>query len=154
MTKFKSKKIIQIIIIMVLLLLCAYPTFLVYETNTYKKYAGEELYWKNSDEIILIYKNNIIDMSSYDNSSLITRLQYKQRKLCFDNIEDSKKHITVSVPNKITIKISPKDNNSVFLDFDMEKGLNRNYILQDINFEEFLRIFYEITKNNLFSATA
>lgn len=151
MTKFKSKKNIIIIIVVVgFLLLCAYPAFAIYEETTYEKYAGEQIYYEMNPQILVSYKNEVINMAEYNNSAIVAHFQYLERNLYFDDIENSQNKITITVPNKIVLTVFSKDNNSIFLEFDMEKGIDRNYILNDLNFNEFVDILYEITGNDIF----
>ena len=154
MAKFKSKKtIITIITIVSLLLLCAYPAFRFYEKATYKKYAGKEIYYEMNPQILVNYKNEVINMAEYNNSAICAHFQYLPRELYFDDIADSQNKITITVPNKIDLIISPKDDISIFLEFDMEKGIDRKYILNGLNFNGFLDILYETTRNEVFIVT-
>lgn len=151
MTKFKSKKtIITIIIIVGLLLLCAYPAFTIYEKITYEKYAGEEIYYKMNHQILVNYKNEVINMSEYNNSDMYAHFQCLERDLYFGDIPDSQNKITITVPNKIVLNVSPKDDSNIFLEFDMETGIDRKYILKDLNFNSFLDILYKITNHDIF----
>lgn len=151
MAKFKSKKtIITIITIVSLLLLCAYPAFRFYEKATYKKYAGKEIYYEMNPQILVNYKNEVINMAEYNNSAICAHFQYLPRELYFDDIADSQNKITITVPNKIDLIISPKDDSSIFLEFDMEKGIDRKYVLDRLNFNGLLDILYEITGNDIF----
>lgn len=151
MAKFKSKKtIITIIIIVGLLLLCAYPAFAIYEETTYEKYAGEQIYYEMNPQILVSYKNEVINMAEYDNSAIVAHFQCLPRKLYFDYIADSQNKITITVPNKIDLIISPKDASSIFLEFDMKKGIDRKYVLDRLNFNGLLDILYEITGNDIF----
>ena len=152
MSKFIIKINIIIIIstIVGLLLLCAYPTFRFYESTTYEKYAGEQIYYEMNPQILVTYKNEVINMAEYNNSSIVAHFQCLPRKLYFDYIADSKNKIIITVPNKIDLIISPKDDSSIFLEFDMEKGIDRKYVLNRLNFNGLLDILYEITGNDIF----
>lgn len=155
MAKFKSKKTIITIITIVslLLLLCAYPAFRFYEKTTYEKYAGEQIYYEMNPQILVNYKNEVINMAEYNNSAICAHFQCLPRKLYFDYIADFKNKIIITVPNKIDLIISPKDDSSIFLEFDMEKGIDRKYILNGLNFNGFLDILYETTRNEVFIVT-
>lgn len=154
MAKFKSKKtIITIIIIVGLLLLCAYPAFAIYEKITYEKYAGELIYYKMNQQILVNYKNEVINMAEYNNSDIYAHFQCLERNVYFGDIAYSRDQISITVPNKISLIIFPKDNNSIFLKFDMEKGIDRKYILNGLNFNGFLDVLYETTRNEVFLVT-
>ena len=101
-------------------------------------------------QILVSYKNEVINMAEYNNSAIVAHFQCLERNLYFDDIENSQNKITITVPNKIVLTVFSKDNNSIFLEFDMEKGIDRNYILNDLNFNEFVDILYEITGNDIF----
>ncbi len=154
MTKFKSKKrIITLIVILILLLLCVYTAFSIYEKASYEKYAGKEIYYKTNHQIFLTYKNETINLSVYNNSNLYAHFQCLERFLYFDDLPYSQNEIKISVPKKIDLIICCKDDNSIFLKFDVERGIDRNYILNDLNFNELLDILYEITGNDIFTNT-
>jgi len=152
MAYLKSKKLFTLLIIVLALILAyVYFIFPAYEKSTYERYAGKEIYHGMNDEIFLSYKNETINMSELNNSDIYAYLQCLERELYLNDIMSSH-FITITVPNKITLKIFPKDDDSVFLEFDMKSGWDRNYIINGENFNGYLEILYKITGNRIFEA--
>lgn len=149
--KVKNKKMIVAgVAVCTVLLACSFPAFLIYENVTYKKYAGKEIYSNKNHELILTYHNKDIDLSSYDTSALVTQLQYRHRQLYFGDIHsDKNERIRLTSP-EITITLFPKDDKSVALEFDMQRGIDRTYTLTDVNFNQLLDVCYKITGDDIF----
>lgn len=151
MGKFKSKKtIISIIIVVILLLLSVFPALSIYEEETYEKYTGKEIYVVKNQNLTLTYKNETINLSYDNKAEIIGHLQCLERQLYFDDIPDYENKTTIKIPKKFTFVVLPRDNDSVFLKFDMYKGIDRNYILNGLNYVNFLKILYRATDNAVF----
>lgn len=151
--KVKNKKIFIAILLTIccLILSLAYPLASLYENKTYEKYAGAMIYLRK--EVFVKYDSKSIDISKFDTSALVAHLQCQKRDLYFKNSFSDNRSIIISIPNKITLKIIPLDNDSVILNFDMQFGWDRNYILNGSNFDDFLDILFEITDDEMFMKT-
>lgn len=150
MCKFKSKKTIIAIIIVILLLLSVFPALSIYEEETYEKYTGKEIYAVKNENLTLKYKNETINFSYDNKSEIIGHLQCLERHLYFGDIPDYENKTTIKIPKKFTFVVLPRDNNSIFLKFDMHIGIDRNYILNGLNYVDFLKILYRATNKAVF----
>lgn len=150
MGKLKSKKTIVVIMLVVILLLSLFTALLIYEEETYEKYAGAQLYNSRLENSTLKYKKETITFSIHNKSELISNLLCLKRHLYFGDIPDYENKTTIKIPKKFTFVVLPRDNDSIFLKFDLYRDIDRNYILNGLNYADFLKILYRATENNVF----
>ena len=146
----KKKVLIILSCVAALLLLSVFPALSIYEEETYEKYTGKEIYVVKNQNLTLTYKSETINLSYDNKSELIAHLQCLERHLYFDDIPDYENKTTIKIPKKFTFVVLPRDNDSVFLKFNMYKGIDRNYILNGLNYVNFLKILYRTTENDVF----
>jgi len=113
------------------------------------------------------YRNNIYAMLppriNYNNESIstslnadfVTRLLESKRSLYLKEIDEEQKHITISIPNKVTITVYPNNDDSVLVTYEPHHfGLKQKYKLSGFgNFNRYLEDLYEITGNEVFNET-
>lgn len=149
MKRTKRKLIIICIVVFIAAWLSVF-LFNVYERSVYKKHAGKELFY-GTNNIEVDYMDKTVDMRGLDNSSLITQLQYRDRELYFKKI-NSDEYISIISSSGTVVNIFQRDSKSVFLQLKIPDNLDLQYIIYDINLNDFLDILYKISNNNIFKS--
>lgn len=151
MTKNVKENIVRCCV--VLLLVIGVVSFVIHKCElAWYKEVMREIYYMSENQVDLQYKNTTTAFDkSTSNSRLIVFLMAAERNLYIGKISSESECITITVPDKIIMKLYPNDEDSIFITIRKNKGISVKYKLSNTGgFDKYCEELYKITENEVF----